>query len=374
MIAKEDLEELYIHQNKSQVELSVIFNCSVRTIRKYLGVYGIAKKIKLSDRFLEIEKELFSINPNAKLIDIKSGPKPLFIQCSCGKEFDRALSVIRKYQTCLCYDCTGWKGASNGYSDSEVREYITSTGCELLSCYENINKKMSLRCHCGRKFTQSYENFRKGNHQGCSSCFHEKEHERQRHSVEHVQRMIQEAGCKWVSGEYKNLKSQLGISCFSCEEEYSISLDKFVYQHKIRCNKCTTNRSTYELYVEHLLMEMGVDFLMDKNLPGALGVNGGQLRFDFIILKDGKPSKVIEVDGMQHYRIGGNKCYFNEKQGFEQRMENDRLKELFTVEKSIPMLRLSYKLFRSTKKKKVLLETLESFIQEETSPSIQMVS
>lgn len=374
MIVREELEELYINQDKKQDEIATIFKCSTSTIRNYLRKYGISKKIKLADMFSDINEEIQSINPGARLLKVGKSTEPLEIECSCGKTFERRIAVIRAYQSCLCHDCTGWKGATNGYSEEEVREYINSTGCELLSEYENINKKMLLRCYCGKEFEQTYATFRKGNHRGCTECFHEKEHDKQRYSVEQVHKIVNEAGCEWVSGEYKNLRSKIGITCFSCKEEYLVGLDKFIYQHKIRCNNCTTNRSTYEIYVQHLLTEMEVDFLMDKHLPGALGAKGGQLRFDFIIMEDGQPSKVIEVDGMQHYQMGGNKSYFNKKQGFEQRMKNDRLKEAYAIDNDLPMLRLSYKLFRSTKKKKHLLETLESFIQEDTKTTIQLVS
>lgn len=374
MIKKEELQELYINQDMTQAEVGKRLGYSVSSVRNYLRKYGMAKAIKLVDRWAEIESEIRAINPKAELISLKDASQPLVIKCSCGKEFKRALGCIKKYQSCLCYDCTGWKGSSNGYSDAEVREYIESKGCELLAPYEHINKKLLLRCHCGNEFNQTYTVFRRGNHQGCSKCFHEKEHDKQRHSVEDVHKIVQEAGCEWVSGEYMNLKSEIGVTCFSCKKEYQVCLDKFVYQHKVRCNGCTTNRSTYEIYLEHLLKEMGVDFLMDKHLPGALGGKGGKLRFDFIILVDGEPSKVIEVDGMQHYRNGGNKGYFNDKQKFEERMDNDRRKESYAIENNLPMLRLSYKLFRSVKKKKVLFETLETFIEEDATTEIKMVS
>ena len=374
MIVREELEELYIKQKKTQEELAVVFNCSVSTVRNYLRKYGISKKIKLSDKFSEIEEEIRSVNPGAKLLKLSNSSEPCLIQCSCGNNFERRIGVIRKYKTCLCYDCTGWKGATNGHREADVRAYIEETGCKLLSPYEHIDKKLTIRCSCGKEFKQTYSVFRVGEHRGCTDCFHKKSHDKQRYSAEQVHAIVQEAGCEWVSGEYKNLKTKLGITCFSCKEEHLVSLDKFVYQHKIRCNKCTTNRSTYELYVEFLLNEMGVDFLMDKHIKGAIGIKGGQLRFDFIIMENGEPSKVIEVDGMQHYRVGGNKKYFNEKQKFEERMENDRLKESFAIEQNLPMLRLSYKLFRSAKKKKQLLETLETFIREDTKTSIQLAS
>jgi len=45
LLSKEELYDLYIIQNKSQIEISKIYNCSKDTIKRRIKEYNIKKKI-----------------------------------------------------------------------------------------------------------------------------------------------------------------------------------------------------------------------------------------------------------------------------------------------------------------------------------------
>lgn len=53
---------------------------------------------------------------------------------------------------------------------SEVKSYIESFGCELLSkVYKNTNSNLKIKCCCGRVFQRSLDNFR-GKSKVCRFC------------------------------------------------------------------------------------------------------------------------------------------------------------------------------------------------------------
>lgn len=55
---KEDLQQLYVEQNKTIKEISEILECSANTVRKYIAQWELARK--------EVEQDLPELKENAK--------------------------------------------------------------------------------------------------------------------------------------------------------------------------------------------------------------------------------------------------------------------------------------------------------------------
>lgn len=102
---------------------------------------------------------------------------------------------------------------------------------------------------------------------------------------------------------------------------------------------CIT-RSFGEIEIENLLNKHKVlfkpqytfsDLVSDKNFP---------LRLDFGILdKDGKPVRLIEFDGQQHFEPVE---YFGGEEGFKSIQKNDNLKNQYALSHNIPLVRIPY--------------------------------
>lgn len=129
--------------------------------------------------------------------------------------------------------CTDCSGVKLSYK--KVKEFIETYGCELLSEeYVDYNTNLKIRCACGEVFKTSYASF-KGGQRCCIKCSggnHTK-----KLTYEEVKEFIKNCGCKLLDEEYINYRSKLKIQC-SCGEVFYASFDRFKAQNKRQCNKC----------------------------------------------------------------------------------------------------------------------------------------
>lgn len=63
------------------------------------------------------------------------------------------------------------------------------------------------------------------------------------------------------------------------------------------------------------------------------------LRFDFAILSCGRPIKLIEYDGEQHFK---HISKFGTYSDFKHMQENDRRKNAYCIRNNIPLIRIPY--------------------------------
>lgn len=365
-ITKDVMIHHYVERKKSTKEIAQLLGCSISTVKNYLNKHEIPRRKKLT--FDIVEETIQTYNPEAKLLSFETNVKPLKIKCSCGNEFERLLGVIKQGKSCLCFDCSGYRGPANKYTLEEVNDFFAQTECKLLSSYVDSKEDISILCSCGDVFVTTFTLYKSGKNRMCCKCLIKKRAKSQTSSIAEVTKRIEDTGCHWISGEYENQRSKLIISCLQCNEPYKVIFEKFIFDNQVRCRSCSKSKSGYELYMEGILTKHNINYLNDKNLEGAVGVKGGQLRFDFIIELNNAHQVVVEVDGMQHFKDGGNKAFFNNKQSFELRKENDRLKEQYCLQHKIPLLRISYDMFKSFLRKKIMEEELLSFIESHQSP------
>lgn len=108
----------------------------------------------------------------------------------------------------------------------EVRDLFESRGCTLLSTtYVKSKDKLSFICTCGRTAKISHDKFKRG--QLCGGCRSDRSGEKTRYSIEEVQAMFKDGGCKLLAKEYKNNKQRMPYEC-ECGKYAMIALSKFL--------------------------------------------------------------------------------------------------------------------------------------------------
>lgn len=122
------------------------------------------------------------------------------------------------------------------FTYQEVKEFIESNGCKLLSTeYVNNSTKLQIRCACGEIFEVCFANFKDKNQRQCCKCSGIT-----KWSFDMVKEFIEGNGCKLLSTEYINSRTKLQIRC-ACGEIFEASFDKFRNRDKRQCNKCGDN-------------------------------------------------------------------------------------------------------------------------------------
>lgn len=124
---------------------------------------------------------------------------------------------------------------SKSMSIDEVRELMASQGCKLLSDkYKSVNEPVKYQCSCGNQSTVRLLHFQRGTR--CKECGVKKGASTQRLSIEEVQRIFEDAGCKLLTTEYKNNLQKLRFLC-TCGREASNSLSNFKAGQR-QCKTC----------------------------------------------------------------------------------------------------------------------------------------
>lgn len=87
-------------------------------------------------------------------------------------------------------------------------------------------------------------------------------------------------------------------------------------------NSCGCVHSKNEQKITKLLLDNNIEFASQYTFSDLKGINGGALRFDFAIFKNGKLSHLIEYNGLQHYE----KSKGSWSQEYETLIQNDQRK------------------------------------------------
>ena len=126
-------------------------------------------------------------------------------------------------------------------------------------------------------------------------------------------------------------------------------------QHVYRCKKCSGAQSFYELKTEEWLIENNYKYKKEVKFDGYKYKR--KLSFDFQVFIKDDCYCLVEIDGDFHYRPQ----YSVER--FHNQQERDKVKDIFCKENNIPLLRISYWLFREPYSYKNMLQNFLDNLQ-----------
>lgn len=131
----------------------------------------------------------------------------------------------------------------NKYTIEYVKDYVSkATNGECFvedSVYKNYTAPLHIVCKCGEKVERNFEHILRGQIY-CRRCSRESLADKQRKSMQDVISAIEQTGCTYVSGEYKNTESILTIKC-RCGNLFDKRAGKF-FSGQDRCPQCGNRR------------------------------------------------------------------------------------------------------------------------------------
>ena len=105
-------------------------------------------------------------------------------------------------------------------------------------------------------------------------------------------------------------------------------------------SSCGCMLSIGELNIANILNKFNINFLHNKGyFKDLVSDSGLLLRYDFIILDNEAPIRLIEFDGPQHYNP--NELFGIEE--FEKLQQYDMIKNQYALSHNIPLVRIPYK-------------------------------
>ena len=278
----------------------------------------------------------------SQLIVIKEAPKPITVKSKQS----------RTYWECKCKICgnifvTNGIDIRNGHTKTcgcqttKKKDLIGKTFNDLTVLYELPERKWNkiiyhCKCKCGNECDVDRWSLISGNIKSCGckkleniSKLNFKDLTDQQFGHLTVLELVPERNadhrCQWL------------CQCI-CGNKITVSSHSLLSGNTVSCG-CI--KSIGESYISKILTENNYNFLYNKGyFSDLISDNSRVLRYDFIILKDNKPIRLIEFDGPQHiYETE----FYGGKEQLKLTQKYDNLKNEYARTHNIPLVRIPYK-------------------------------
>ena len=137
------------------------------------------------------------------------------------------------------------------------------------------------------------------------------------------------------SGNYSDHQCRATVRCIHCGAIQERRFDSLL-NGTISCD-CFRPHSAGEMMIKSYLEEHSIPYKAERKFDDLWSPEGGQMRYDFSILKDNQCICLIEFDGEQHYEEAGS--YYNPAGTVQ---EHDNLKNIYAANNDIPLIRIPY--------------------------------
>jgi len=193
-------------------------------------------------------------------------------ECRCGSKFEKTFNDVYYNLKATCRKCSiAERASSQKYNLEDVANYIEdNSNCKLLneSITDISTDILHIQCRCGGVFESKFSYFRGGKRE-CHECRNKCRREQ---TYERVKVFINNKGCKLLSNEYTDAKTELKIRC-SCGEIFYMNWNCF-NQGQDRCIKCSRRRGGSKIRnsydeVKEIIENGSSCLLISKNYEGS---------------------------------------------------------------------------------------------------------
>lgn len=251
-------------------------------------------------------------------------------QCLCGrKELVYVTTTDLKSghtSSCGCYFRE--KSASTKLKDISGMEFGRLTVLNKTN-YKGKNTKWLCQCRCGNTIEVSKPNLISGNTKSCG-CLNKE--------------IIKEKCSLHLTGQIfgklkvvKQVESYNGSTYWLCDCECgNTTIVSGFHLNSGHTKSCGCSRSSGELDVISFMRNHDIVFEANKKFKGLVGVNGGQLSYDFFL-----PDKniLIECQGEQHLKPIN---HFGGEEQFVIQQEHDRRKKKYALKNGYHLIEIFY--------------------------------
>lgn len=260
-------------------------------------------------------------------------------QCECGKIVELNGSEIRRGKTKSC-GCKRYElqQKSTGHYYEPGTRFGRLTVIRLLPHNTKGALDYECQCDCGNIVSVASRDLRRGGTNSCGCLrkeLHSKAWRKDLTGQKFGKILVLERINEYGKAIYK-CKCDCG-KIFTVEGQY-LTRSKEPYR-SCGCN----NKSIGENNIEQILQENNIVYIRDKiYFKDLLNSAGNVMRYDFILLCQNKPYRLIEFDGEQHFHQI-NRGFMAGEQRFNKQIESDKIKNEYALTHNIPLVRIPYK-------------------------------
>ena len=297
---------------------------------------------KLSnEEFLERLQKI-SGNKISILENYQTSRSPILVKCNnCGHEWKIKPNDLLQGKGCsIC-----WYNSLKITNEKFIERIKNIHGNKVipLEQYKSYGDKIKFKCEYGHIWNATPDRVTSGT--GCPYCA-------KRADISYEDFLIR---IKDIFGNIytpleknKRVKDKIKIHCNLCNNNWETTPNRLLYS-KSGCPNCKTWKG--EEIIKSLLEENSIKFKRQYTFKNLKGIGGGTPRFDFGILNDkNELLYLIEYDGELHEQ---SVDYFGGEETLDRCIENDKIKNKYSVDNNIPLIRIPY-----THKENIILDDL----------------
>lgn len=297
---------------------------------------AIEKRTKLRRKTHEqFIKELNNINSNIEVMgDYKNNKTAIKCKCKIDGNIWSAIPS-RLLQGSGCPIC-GTKKIKKALKkdNNQFIEELKQKNPNIIPLEEYINAttKIKLKCKlCGNLWSARPHDLLRG--KGCPVCAIKKiSQARKKSNITFIKELKKINPFIEILEDYVRGSDKIKYKCNICGNISEIKAQHLL--EGIGCNVCS--ESHMEKMVRQILLENNIDFLMHHTYDGLVGINNGNLSYDFYLPKY---NVLIECQGEQHEKPIE---FFGGEEQFKIQQEHDRRKKEYANEHNISLLEIWY--------------------------------
>lgn len=247
------------------------------------------------------------------------------VRCECGNEFDvRGDSLKGNTLSCGCLHKERFYSKPQDLTN-QTFGYLTA----LQPLHKNNKVYWKCKCQCGN-FTEVTTNDLKSGHIKSCGCLH---------NYNNQYNLIgkQFGKLKVISyyGSDNGKRALYKCKC-QCGTEIVVRADSL---RQGLTTSCGCIKSIGEENIIKILQANNIQYIHDKvYFTDLINNTGHPLRYDFILLNNNKPYRLIEFDGEQH-QTGWAK----DVDSLQKIQKHDQIKNEYAIKNNIPLVRIPYK-------------------------------
>ncbi|HFC9286543.1 hypothetical protein Q4457_05155 [Clostridium perfringens] len=243
------------------------------------------------------------------------------------------------------FRCPICSGRSKEHAKLDFIKQVENEGYKLIGDYINALTKIELECDKQHRYFVQPNDF-KNKGARCPICYG---NHTELAKLDFI-KQVENEGYKLI-GEYVNNYTKIELEC---NKHHRYFVQPYSFKNGSRCPHCSTI-SHGEILAKKILDEYNCKYESQKKFDGLIGLNGGQLSYDFFV----DNYLLIEIQGEQHYKP--IKLYGGLEQ-FKQQQEHDRRKREFAKKNGYELLEIPYFNVRDLDKlERMLREKIEDY-------------
>lgn len=264
-------------------------------------------------------------------------------KCDCGNLFSMTthqLKVIYKNPRCPgCMKIQGENliGQTFGYLTVIAKDFDYKEKNQV-----KVGSYWKCKCICGAETSVRADCLRKGITQSCG-C--------KRVEFAREKNIIDETGNHYGKltvleqdvdyAERREIKNSGNIIFWKCLCECGEVCTKAGTELRsgkaLQCPRCAGSRGEFK--IKKILEENNISFLYNQPYFSDLLYKNHTLRYDFIIMENNQPTRLVEYDGEQHFKPIP---YFGGEERYQVQVTRDKIKNQYALDHNIPLVRIPY--------------------------------